>query len=607
MGMRKPSSKLGEISDTPCTAQEGNMKRSTLFFGTILILLILAMSAFIQRAAAALPGAYFYPARRFRAGDLPHGTGLAYDASREMLLALKPSSAGAGLQVQEFDRLLEDALGEVTANIPAKSRGNNPRSIAFDPSTARLVNAPAGLEDASGAVIDASTGILYLLDSQNMSITAARAEAPEPVRQIHLHGIGEIQPAGLALNPNNGHFYTADEAGERVFEIDADGQAVAVLDLAAAGYRQTGGMVFAPSGDETDDPAEHSLYIVAARTSADGQVALSSQIVELTLVAPPSLEALAFEQMVLVRIINAYAWEPSSPDTSGIAYWPAKGGYLISDGEVEDYQDFTGDNLYQMNPAGALLNTFSAMSYSDEPTGVAVNGGNGEIYISDDVLKRVFVVNPGPDGALQTGDDKVTSFRTINNGKYNSPDPEGVGWGVGLLFIVDGTNSQVYVLSPGANGKFDGVASPGDDVLVRQFDTEQMGVADPEGIDYNPQTGTLFIAGNNSRDVLIECTIEGEAVRLHNISSLPAESPAGIGIGPSSSNPSLYNVYMSDRGTDVIGPNTHDGKIFEISLSSKPSVTLTPSRTPTNTPTPTPRATAAPVFTPLYLPFISTW
>lgn len=604
--------------------QEGKMKRSGNLFNIILLLTVLVVPAFNNNASAALPNAYFYTVRQFRAAELPDETGLAYDDASGKILALSPAEAGRALQVRAFDRVLEDALENTTVALPV----SDARSAVFDPASERLLiyqadgtlaslSKSAGWQPAEsrslngmegprsaapatvrGAALDPGTGILYLLDEQARTVTCYLPGQNAPLRKIDLAGLGETQPRGLALNPNNGHFYTADAAGERVFEIDQKGQAVAVLDLAPAGLRVTGGMVFAPSGDLTDDPAEYSLYIASAHPSGSGH-----QIAELTLTAPPQVLEEESPMASLVRTINAYAWEPSSPDTSGISYWPQKGSYLVSDGEVEGYPDFTGDNLYQMTAGGTLQRSYSAMRYSDEPTGVAVNAENGEIYFSDDARRKVFVVNPGADGQLETADDRVTSFST-NNAAYKSTDPEGVGWGNGILYIVDGSNSQVFVLSPGANDRFDGVPPSGDDVLLRQFDTEALGIADPEGIDYNTQTNTLFIAGNNSRDVLIEVTSSGSPVRLHNIAALPAQNPAGIGIGPSSRGSAAYSIFMTDRGTDVIGSNTHDGRIFEIEVYS--SAPVTPTHTPTSTPTPTPTVTStpAPLFSPIYLPVI---
>jgi hypothetical protein len=57
---------------------------------------------------------------------------------------------------------------------------------------------------------------------------------------------------------------------------------------------------------------------------------------------------------------------------------------------------------------------------------------------------------------------------------------------------VDGVGEEVYRLTPGNNGVFDGASPLGDDV-VTHFDTSSLGAGDPEGITYNHITGTLFI------------------------------------------------------------------------------------------------------------------
>jgi hypothetical protein len=47
----------------------------------------------------------------------------------------------------------------------------------------------------------------------------------------------------------------------------------------------------------------------------------------------------------LVQIIDAARWATPSADPSGIGYWPARGTYLVSDGEIDEVSFFAGVNL----------------------------------------------------------------------------------------------------------------------------------------------------------------------------------------------------------------------------------------------------------------------
>ena len=109
-------------------------------------------------------------------------------------------------------------------------------------------------------------------------------------------------------------------------------------------------------------------------------------------------------------------------------------------------------------------------------TGVAYNPADQHLFFSDDTgtTKRVYELDPGPDGLYDTPDDIVTSFDTT---AFGSTDPEGVTYNTvqGVLHIVDGVNEEVYTVDPGVNGVFDGVPPAGDD-QVASFDTTVLGV-----------------------------------------------------------------------------------------------------------------------------------
>ena len=132
-----------------------------------------------------------------------------------------------------------------------------------------------------------------------------------------------------------------------------------------------------------------------------------------------------------------------------------------------------------------------------------------------------------------------------------------------MLFIADGVNAEVYKVAPGLNGLFDG-----SDDLVTHFDTESLGITDPEGIEWNPDSGTLYVVGK-PETAIGELTTNGALVRMHDISAANAYKPAGLAYGPASQNSSLRSIYIVDRNVDnASNPNENDGKIYEMSLGS---------------------------------------
>jgi hypothetical protein len=245
--------------------------------------------------------------------------------------------------------------------------------------------------------------------------------------------------------------------------------------------------------------------------------------------------------------------------------------------------------MFTSTRGGVLLSSFSTTSFSLEPSGVSINELNQKMYISDDSQDRIFEIDRGPDGFFGTADD-IHTF--INTREYNIFDPEGVAVGGGYMYIADGINGEIYVISPGPNGVFDGYTS-GDDIILYQFDTAIMGLSDVEGIDYNSDTGTLYMVGPFSSKKLIETTISGTLLQIVDIELLNAVKPSGISYAPSSYNTSIKSLYITQRGVDNdVDPLENDGKIFEILLSGpRPGPTETPTPTATFTPTNTPTAT----------------
>jgi Carbohydrate binding domain len=145
-----------------------------------------------------------------------------------------------------------------------------------------------------------------------------------------------------------------------------------------------------------------------------------------------------------------------------------------------------------------------------------------------------------------------------------------VAYGQGKLLVTNGLGKEAYIVNPGANGIFDGVPPAGDDT-VTHFDTSSMGQMNPEGIDFNPDTGTLYIISNEERSDVVETTTTGTVVRVIAIPSVNALHPAAVAYAPGSMNPAVKHLYIADRGVDNgDDPNENDGKVYEITLDDSP-------------------------------------
>lgn len=314
--------------------------------------------------------------------------------------------------------------------------------------------------------------------------------------------------------------------------------------------------------------AEWGIHSPKTTTSLAGDVGMVGSSVF------QDLGSLSTSPATLIQTIDVSAYDPPSPDTAGIAYIYHSNSLLFSDSELNEMPIFTGDNLFEIETNGTLITTTTTTDFTTEPTGVAYNPDNEHVFISNDDGKKVYEVNAGPDSLYGTVDDIVTSFKTS---AFGATDPEGITYNAVQsklyiaegIFMADGPNdefqSEVFEVSPGANGIFDGVQPAGDD-QVSHFDTASWGITDPEGITSDPVSGNLYVIGKPGNH-LAEFRTDGVLVRLFDISAANAVRPAGLGYGPSSQDPDQMSVYITDRGIDNNSdPNENDGKIYEMSL-----------------------------------------
>jgi hypothetical protein len=290
--------------------------------------------------------------------------------------------------------------------------------------------------------------------------------------------------------------------------------------------------------------------------------------------APNGLVA-ATASAALIRTIDSGAWSPPSPDSSGIAYSPSLGRFVVVDGEVEETVDgmshWAGANVWEMATSGSVSATWSVRAsggdpaISNEPVGVAVNPADGHVFISDDGQRRIW--------ELDTARDVVA---TIDTG---AGDPEGLAFGGDSIYVADGLGREVWRIRPGNDGSF-GTA---DDVETH-FDVGDW-INDPEGIEYDPATGRLFVlssrAPGQAGSGLLDVTVDGTFVRVVDINALSqAIKPSGLAKGPSGT------YFVTDRGVDFNpNPAPSDGKIYEISIpAASPPPPAVPNTTITSGP-----------------------
>jgi hypothetical protein len=268
---------------------------------------------------------------------------------------------------------------------------------------------------------------------------------------------------------------------------------------------------------------------------------------------------------------------------------------MVVDGEVEETVNgithFQGANVWELTLGGGIIRTANISKkaptvapMTDEPTGVTWNPVDGHYFITEDGGKRVYNLNPGGDGLVGTSDDSWTFFGTSTNG---NGDPEGIAFDTwrNRLFVADGVNKEVY--------EYTLTGTP-----VGHFDVGAYGVEDPETVEFNSDSGTLFVmSSNRPSPLIVETTISGALLQTINISAANPKQAAGLAYAPASNGSGAKRFYIVDRGIDNNNdPKIIDGKMYEMTTSSSgpgttPTATFTPTKTPTPGPSPTPTNT----------------
>jgi uncharacterized protein YjiK len=464
------------------------------------------------------------------------------------------------------------------------------------------------LLDPQGMAFDAARGVLYILDAAGPRIVEVQPGADGSfegagisILDLGQSGLGAGR--GLAFEPGTSSLHVMVPSEQKLYEVTLSGEVVAERDLTEFGLKDPQGMVFAPSGDQTDDPAQVNLFLADSGQN-DGQVTSASestgQILELSLIQPVAAAAVTFTS-TLVKTTDMSNISPPSPDPSGITYLPSNNRLMVTDGEVEETVNqithFKGANVWELTLDGRIIRTANISKkaptvapMTDEPTGVTWNPVDGHYFFTEDGGKRVYNLNPGGDGLVGTSDDSWTFFSTNTAG---NGDPEGIAFDTlrNRLFVADGVNKEVY--------EYTLTGSP-----VGHFDVGAYGVEDPETVEFNPDSGTLFVmSSNRPSPLIVETTISGTLLQTIDISAANPKQAAGLAYAPASNGSGAKRFYIVDRGIDNNNdPKIIDGKMYEMTTSSSgsgitPTATFTRTNTPTPGPSPTPTLTQTPTAT----------
>jgi hypothetical protein len=330
-----------------------------------------------------------------------------------------------------------------------------------------------------------------------------------------------------------------------------------------------------------------SAYIADAGSAVDGQ-ASDGDLTEIVLSAPVLNEAViaaAVSNVTLVNTINTGAgsanWTPDSPDPSGLAYNPTTDRLVAVDGEVEETTGagFHGANGWFATRTGSTTGTFNTVLSSPsnkEPVGAAYDPARNELFIcKDGASARVWVYNA-------TTMALVRSFN-VELAPYNNADAEGLGFGNGVLYMVDAIDNDMVKVQAGP----DGVIGSGADDVVTNYDLQQYGQDEPEGLDVDPASGNIWVVSNKvsggGPDPMLEVTPDGALVSTVSIAAANPNSAGGLAVAPPSDGSAGFNIYVADRGVDNNEQaSENDGRIYEFAPGGTPPPPSPPGQKMTN-------------------------
>ncbi len=170
---------------------------------------------------------------------------MAYDAKADRLLILQSDG---------------NQLSEIPVGVDSDLRVGTPKRIEAQ---------HFGMADPQGITVDPLSGNLYILDAVWSLIISIE---PDPVLgfaqpliseiDLRVGGLDAFELRGIAFDPVTRNLFVLDPQNLRLYEVTAGGVVVSNRDVSYMGLSNPQAMVFAPSGDRTDDPSIMSLYVL---------------------------------------------------------------------------------------------------------------------------------------------------------------------------------------------------------------------------------------------------------------------------------------------------------------------------------------------------------
>ncbi len=232
-------------------------------------------------------------------------------------------------------------------------------------------------------------------------------------------------------------------------------------------------------------------------------------------------------------------------DPSALAYDPVSDTLFMSDSEVDEDPFFQPTNFFALSLDGSLKSS-TALPFTDEPTGLAIDAASGHLFITDDDQYKVFCVST---------DDPTTILWEFETIPLGGNDPEDIAFdpNSGHLFVCNGLDRTIIEVDQHGTQLFDSFVLPSD-------------IIDPEALAFDSQENVFYVGGGFSDKIWkldrdgttldIITVLEGARSSIDNHRT----NVKDIELAPASDGSGEMHLYVADYGWS----HEADGRLLEI-------------------------------------------
>jgi DNA-binding beta-propeller fold protein YncE len=284
------------------------------------------------------------------------------------------------------------------------------RGFADLPGAAARFDAPIGIAVSR-------TGLVYVADRANRRIRQIHPETGAVETLVHL----AHPPEGLAVSPTTGRVYVTDYVDHCILEINQETGVTTPL-AAAAGLRSPRGLAVSGTG---------LVYVADTETCCIHTVDPTTGEVRVLAGSPGYAGAVDGPVGAVARF--------SSP--TGVAVAPSGDIY------VADALNF---RIRKIHRTGEV--TTVPGSYMNLPCGIAVSS-RGIVYVADMENHRIRQIDPetGAVTTLAGSGDPGFLDADSSTSRFQSPSGVAVGGPYGVVYVADTDNHRIRAITPTAN------------------------------------------------------------------------------------------------------------------------------------------------------------